>query len=431
MTTRRSFLASLTAGFLVPLLHTGSKFAKVTELLSEAGDWPGDSDPRYWEKLRRQFLLREDEVFFNTGTLGSPPRMVIDAVTQNMRHLAATMAEWDYKPGHPNWFTGYYAEIPLREELAKLVNAEVDEIALTQNATMGMNFIAHGLDLSSGDEVLQTDQEHPGGQCGWLLRAKRQGIVQKTVKIPVPPSSPEEIVELVKAAITPRTKVIAWPHITSMLGIVMPVKAICALARERGIFTVLDGAQAVGQIPVDLKDLGCDAYFSSPHKWLLAPAGNGFLYVRRDVAKKVWTTLASSEWDNQTDPGFRLQQRGTGNLSLLVGLQAAIDFYNRVGPERWTARVKELGDYLRAGLQKIDGVTIYSPTHPALCAGMTTWKIRGLTGDEMQDIFWQKGKLRPRSMGADYGVRQCTHIYNTEKDIDRSLAIAREMARRG
>lgn len=425
MLDRRRLFATLSGMFALPALG-----ARRTQRTAAAdAPWPTDGDPRYWEKLRAQFLLRDDEVFFNTATLGAPARVVVEAVAESMKNLAATVAEWDYKPDHPNWFTGYEPEVPIREKLARVVNAAPEEIALTQNATMGMNFVALGLDLASGDEILQTDQEHPGARCGWEQRSKRQGVVWKTLKIPVPARSPEEIVEIVRAGITPRTRVIAWPHVTSALGTIHPVKEICALAREKGIFSVIDGAQAVGQIPVDLGEIGCDVYFSSPHKWLLAPAGNGFFYVRKEAAPRIWTTLASSEWANEKDPGFRFQQRGTGNLSLLLGLSAAIDFFERVGVDRWLGRIRALGDRLRSGLGEIPGVTIASSVHPKMCAGITTWKLAGVPSGKLQDLFWEKARLRPRAVSDEWGVRTSTMIYNSEAEIDRLLAVAREIGK--
>ena len=120
---------------------------------------------------------------------------------------------------------------------------------------------------------------------------------------------------------------------------------------------------------VDVKDIGCDAYYGSPHKWTLAPAGNGFLYVGKEFSDKIWTTLASSSWDNHDDNGFRLQQRGTGNPSLLKGLEAALDFYFMIGPDRIIRRIKTLGDRLRAGLQSIPEVEIFSSVHPEYVRG--------------------------------------------------------------
>jgi selenocysteine lyase/cysteine desulfurase len=206
----------------------------------------------------------------------------------------------------------------------------------------------------------------------------------------------------------------------------MPVKEICTEARKRGIFTVLDGAQCVGQIDVDVKDIGCDAYYSSLHKWMLAPAGSGILYVRKEVMPKIWSTLASYNWDNQDDHGFRLMQYGTGNPALMAGYDAAVDFFNTIGPERWIGRVKYLGDYLRKGLQQVDKVTIHSSTHKDMCAGITTYSISGLTGPELQKTLWDRERLQPRSVGQEL-LRHSVHIYNNEEEIDRTLSVLRTL----
>ena len=428
MLSRRGFIRGIATLAAAPSVALPSGEA-LPASRGGAAVWPADTDPDYWGGLRAQFDLRTDEVFFNTATMGAPPRVVVDAVARSMRDLSGTLAEWDYKPDRPNWFTGYSTENPIRRKLAGLVNAEVEELALTQNATMGLNFVAMGLDLERGDEIIQTDQEHVGAKSCWEQLQKRRGVAWKTVTLPVPANDPQEIVGRVEAAITPRTRVIAWPHITSALGTVHPVKAICALARERGIFTVIDGAQAIGQIPVDVRAIGCDAYVGSPHKWLLAPAGNGFLVVRRDAANRVWTTLASGEWANEKDPGLRLQQRGTGNLSLLIGLDAAIDFHLRVGPERWFARIKHLGDRLRARLSETPGATISSSTHPEMCAGMTTWKLDGHPPYAMVDRIWERTRIRPRAVSEVWGMRTSTMIYNSEREIDRLIAAAQAVAK--
>ena len=222
--------------------------------------------------------------------------------------------------------------------------------------------------------------------------------------------------------VTPNTKVIAVPHIISVYGVVMPSKRICEEAHKRGIFVILDGAQSVGQVMVDVKDIGCDAFYSSLHKWLLAPAGSGILYINKDRVDNIWTTLASYQWDNQEDPGFRLMQYGTGNPAITVGQEAAVDFYNTIGPERWTGRIKELGDYLRKGLSELDNLTIHSPTHPEMCAGMTTYKVEGISGPDVQRTMWEREKLQPRSVGQKY-VRHCVHIYNSKEEIDRALGV--------
>ena len=431
MLSRREFIRSLTLAAAAPTLAPAGEVAAAATPAAPPTPhgWPADHDPQYWPKLRKQFDLRDDEVFFNTSTLGSPPRAVTDAVATSMRRLSATLAEWSYQHDQPNWISGYSGEEPIRAKLAGLIHAEPSEVALTQNATMGLSFVAMGLDLESGDEIIQTDQEHVGAKSCWEALKKRHGIVWKTVALPVPMNDPDEIVRLVEAAITPKTRVIAWPHITSQLGAVQPVREICALAQLHGVYTVIDGAQAIGQIPIDVHAIGCDAYVGSPHKWLLAPAGNGFLYLRQASANRVWTTLASGEWANEKDPGARLTQRGTGNLSLVQGLDAAMDFHLRVGPERWFARILELGNYLRARLADLPGVVVSSSTREGMCAGMTTWKLGDYPPYQMVDDIWRHARIRPRAVSPVWGIRTSTAIYNSEREIDRLLAAAREVAK--
>ncbi|UCG28316.1 MAG: aminotransferase class V-fold PLP-dependent enzyme [Bacteroidales bacterium] len=371
-----------------------------------------------------------DETYFNASTIGAQPKMVLDAVIHHLQYYAVNIAKTDWKEGGKELLTGYFPYFEIRRKLGKLKNADVNEISLTQNAHMGMNFISNGLELNAGDEIIMTDREHVGGKCGWELMAKRKGIVIRQIEIPVPANDPIEIIEKVESMITRRTRVIAVPHIVSAFGLILPVREICAIARERGIFTVIDGAQAIGHIPIDVKDIGCDAYYSSPHKWLLAPAGNGALYIRKEIVSEVWTTLASGQWDNHEDDGYRFTQRGTGNPAILAGLEAAIDFHNTIGNEKVTGRIKFLGDRLREGLRSIKNVEILSSIHPDMCAGVTTYRIKGITGRELQDELWKRGKLQPRAMGGDLGIRHSTHIFNTVEEIDRTLAIVNDLAAR-
>lgn len=425
MATRRKFLqnSALTL-FSLPLLTstTGCASGPVTT------EFPLDSDPDYWGKIRDLFPMPRDETYFNASTIGAQPQMVVDAVIHHMQHYAINIAKTDWKEGGQELLSGYFPYVEIREKLGKLINAGFDEISLIQNATMGMNYISNGMELESGDEIIMTDKEHVGGKSGWEVMAKRKGVIINQVKIPVPANDQEEIIYRVKKAITTKTRVITVPHIISAYGLILPVKEICSIAQEKGILTVIDGAQAIGHIPIDVRDMGCDVYYSSPHKWLLAPPGNGMLYIKKEIAPEIWTTLASGQWDNHEDEGYRLTQRGTGNPGLLVGLEAALDFHNKIGPEKVTGQIKFLGDHLREGLKKIDKVEIRSSIHPDMCAGVTTYRILGMTGQELQDAMWETGRLQPRAMGGDEGIRHSTHIFNTVQEIDKSLEIVGELA---
>jgi isopenicillin-N epimerase len=432
--TRRSFLgrtlAALGAVAWLPERLLGGTRAHVgSALMTPGAGAPAHTDEAYWETLRREFLLPPDEAFFNTGTLGSPPRAVVDAVTRHMTHVAQDVAHWDYHPDHEQFFTGYAPELWVRRKLATLINADVEDVGLTQNATMGMNFLANGLDLHAGDEIVVMKGAHPGGRCGWELREKRHGARVVFITPPQPVLEPAQLVELYEAASTPRTRVWAIPHLTSGLGAIrFPVEELCRRARERGVLSLVDGAQTLGHLVVDVQAMGCDAFFSSPHKWLLAPVGCGMLYLRRDVQPRFWTTLASTEWDNGEVGMYRLMQYGTGNLSLLVGLERAIDFHAAIGSRRVEDRNIALTRRLREGLDAIAGVTIHSPRPESMLTGTTMWSMHGLTGGELQDGLWHDAKVRVRAV--DPGVRQCCHIYTTMADVERSLAATRALAAR-
>lgn len=410
MTHRRSFLKSVSATALLP-------FAASPQTL------PSPDDPAYWDRVRSQFMLAPDKVFFNVGTIGAMPRVVFERTVEHLRRMATDVADWDYKG--EDWIAGYGDLPAIRIKTARLLNAGLQEVALTENVTAAMSYVAAGLDLEPGGEILISNQEHVGGQSPWFNAAKRRQGIVKTIDLPRPIHNRDEVLQLVSKAITPATKVIAISHVITAAGAILPAKEICAEARGRGIFTVLDGAQAFGHIPVDVRDLGCDAYVGCFHKWLLAPAGTGFLYLRRDRAKDVWSSLSSAQWNNHEDDGYRFSQRGTGSMSLMKGLDAALDFHFSIGPERIQKRVKYLGDYLRAGLRRMPKVRIYSPEDESMCAGITVYGVEGLTGVQLQDEMWSRGRLRPRASPG--GVRHSTHIFNSTGEIDRALGVVRAL----
>jgi selenocysteine lyase/cysteine desulfurase len=300
-------------------------------------------------------------------------------------------------------------------------------MALTQNATMGMNFLASGLDLAAGDEIVSTDQEHVGGICPWRLKAKRQGVVVKELPLrPALDGGPEAVVKLFAEAFTPRTRVLMASHLTSSLGIRLPVRELCALARERGALSLIDGAQAVGQIQVDVKELGCDAYVASPHKWMLAPKGTGFLYVRRGAQDRFWTTLASAAFEDRDKGAFRFMQYGTGSVPLVEGLMAALRFVEGIGLpriERWDAMLTKR---LRDGLLAIPSVRLSSPADPRLGAAITTFRVEGVGAKALQDALWAR-RFRVRSQGDEKGVRLSAHLYLGPADIDTVLEVVRSL----
>ncbi|MCB9797378.1 MAG: aminotransferase class V-fold PLP-dependent enzyme [Alphaproteobacteria bacterium] len=382
-------------------------------------------DEAFWAGLRWQFCFPADEAYFNTGSLGACPRPVLEAVHQHALGVAEGITRWDFHPDAPPAYAGYRPELVLRAKLARLLGCEMADVAVTHNSTMGMSMVAAGLELERGAEILISDEEHPGGRCPWALAAARHGAELRSFSIRQ--ESPEAILEDVAAAMSRKTQVLVFSHVSHVSGAVLPAKALCALARERGALSVVDGAQAPGQIVVDLADMGCDVYVSSPHKWLLAPTGTGLLYARPEAQGRLWTTLASAQWDNQEDGAFRFMQYGTRNPSLLAGLEAALDLFHALGADAVARRDRALADALREGLTELPGVRVESPTHPELAGAMVVWAKEGLDGEALMRGLWREGKLRVRPSGKTR-VRQSCHLYNSMAEIERTLEAARRLS---
>lgn len=420
---RRKFLATGAALPALPIL--GSNADEYARPLPAPPCDPHDE--KYWQGLRWHFFIPKGQAYCNTSTLGASPKVVVNAINEHMRYVEAQLASCDYSTGTPNFLAGYQDEPELRKRVGALMGCKMEEVGLTRNATMGMSYIAQGLDLKKGDQVILTDQEHPGGRCAYDVRAKRHGIEIIEVKIPKPANDPEALIQAFADAITDRTSVLAIPHVTSAFGIILPVKQIIAAVRAKkpDVYVVLDGAQALGHVKVDVIDFDCDAYFSSPHKWLLAPKGTGVLFVRQSTNERVWTTIANGQWDFAEDVGWRFSQIGTGNQSLHKGFEAGLDFLDRIGMETIYARIKSIGDRLRTGLKTIDGVTIQSSTHPTMCAGITNYTLRGWDGLDAARHLFATEKIMPR--GAAHGIRQSLHIYTNFADVDRTLERIKKM----
>lgn len=422
---RRQFLATGGPGLIAAGMFANQMAVAAREPFRPTA---GESDEIVFARARERFLFPTDVTYCNTGTLGACPSDVMDAYTESLQELEEALPDWPYFQADGEPLTGYQPLIDVRARVGAFVNADAAEIALTQNATMGMSFIANGLELQAGDEVITTDQEHTAGVGSWRLRAARDGIVVKELPLDgVLADGPDAVVAMFERAITPRTKVLMVSHITSTLGIVLPVRELCSLARAHGILSVIDGAQSIGQIPVDVRETGCDAYVASPHKWLLAPKGTGFMYLRQDVPERIWGTLAGSNYDNWESGAFRFMQFGTGSLPIVHGLVAALDFIDGIGLRRITDWDRRVNERLRNGLAAISSVRIASPAGAAFGAAITTFRVEGRSARELQVALWER-KIRVRAQNDHLGVRFCCHLYVDSSDVDRALDVVSALA---
>jgi selenocysteine lyase/cysteine desulfurase len=392
-----------------------SMFAAGLSLLPDAVLYERDPDA-YWADIRKKFLIPRDEVYLNNGTVGSSPAPVLQAVFDGYNTLEK-MADVDPED-YPIW--GYAAWNQFRDPLAAFVGCARDNLALVRNSTEANSYLANGIDMKPGDEVLMTDQEHPGGEHPWNLKAKRYGIVVKKVALPKPVHDANQVLTLFNDAITDRTRVIFFSHITTVTGVVLPAKELCSLARTKGILSFVDGAHVTGMMRLNVTDLGCDAYSSSPHKWLQAPKGTGFLYIRDDVMDRIWNTIVTEGWDEPKLKAERFQRIGSSNVPSLWGLKAAIEFASSIGIDKIESRHRELCDYILAEMMK-RGAESWTSPDPALRCAIATVNVPPIKKTELETWLWQKHKIRIRG-GDPSKLRLSTPYYLQRKDIDRYLA---------
>jgi len=413
---RRHFLSSAT-GLAANLAFSNNLFAQLEKApasLPQPDVYQKDEEA-YWFELRKQFLIPTDEIYLNNGTVGSSPAPVLRAIFDGYNQTEK-MDQQDPED-YPIW--GYAAWNEFRDPLAAFVGCKRDEIALLRNATEANSYIANGIDMKSGDEVLMTDQEHPGGEQPWNLRAKRYGVVVKKITLPKPVQDSAQVLKLFNDAITPRTRVIFFSHITTVTGVVLPAKEICALARSKGILSAVDGAHVTGMMRLRVHDLGCDLYSSSPHKWLQAPKGSGFLYVRDEMIDRLWNTIATEGWEEPKLRAERFQRIGSSNVPSLWGLRASIDLANKIGMVRIERRHRQQADYILGEMMK-RGAESWTSPDPALRCAIVTVNVPPIQRMDLENWLWKTYKIRIRG-GEPSKLRLSTPYYLLRKDIDRFL----------
>lgn len=377
-------------------------------------------DEKFWSLVRDQFPLNRERVYLNTGGLGASPRPVIDAVKAEMEKLERISE------------TGHTGELwqSTKEKAGRLLGCQADEVAYTRNTTEGANIVCNGLPLQRGDEVITTTHEHVGNTLTWLARQKREGIVVKVFE----PSrqSAQENLDRIERLITPRTRALSISHVTCSTGQILPVREIGELAARHDLWYFVDGAQAAGMLPVDVHAIGCHAYATSGHKWLLGPKGTGLLYVRRDAldaidARFVGAYSNAGHFDMATGefafhPGAQRYEYGTVNVPLFVGLGVALDFIEQIGTDNVWRHDHALAAALKDGLNAI-GANVLSPQHPDEHSTMITFKLPNIEYRELQRFLSRNYRLRTRGIyeGGLDATRISLHLYNSFADVEHIL----------
>ena len=408
--SRRSFFKTGIGGALASIIPLESGYAKKYTL--DSITTPIGFDDNSWKKIRSQFILKRGITYMNNASLGMPPGIVVNAIRDGYKAISE-------EPLHGKHNLQKTIADKVIPALAKMFNTMPEEIVLTRNASEALHLQTIGAKLKAGDEVVITSQEHPAGLKPWEYRAKKDGIIIKKVFVPSPLINENDVVERLSNSITPKTKAISFCHITRG-GHLYPVKKIVSMAKDRNILTLVDGAQAVGQFKIDIHDLGCDAYSVSLHKWILAPSGTGFLYIRKSSRGRIKSAFSM---DTTLDsPAF--EPPGTKDFPVRAAILPALDFVNSIGVDNIEKRCRYLSDYLKKGLGEIKEVKLLSGSNYNISApGSTIFEKEDL--DAMEAVPLIEKKIRTHidehQRDGHNAIRISTHIYNTKKQIDHLL----------
>ena len=313
------------------------------------------------------------------------------------------------------------------QAVAAYLGADDGEIVLTRNTTEGNNFVVTGVDLGPGDEVVLTEHNHPSNRASWQVRAEYDGFSIVEVPVPSPPSSPQVLMDALTDAVTPRTRVIAYSHVTNLGGCRYPAREINLWARQRDILTLVDGAQTCGAIDVDLHDMECDFYTASGHKWPCSPREVGVLYVRAGSEQHLRPAVVSVGFDATSTVG-RLESLGQRDDAVIAAFGNAMRFLADIGSAAVEARVAALTGFFKQALAASPRVTLYTPMEPSFAGGVVTFHLDGIDARRAHEwLYQERGVVSAPSGVEDGGVRFSPHIYTSMAECERALDAVKEL----
>lgn len=391
------------------------------------------SSRELWQWVKTQPVLEAQIAYLDVASAGPTLRAAMAAEYRARElqslGLAATSAEGHWATESARQATRY----------ASFMGCDADELMFTRGAGEALSTVAYGLDLNPGDEVLTTTREHPSFISPWLALARRRGIVLKQIDLPAPLTGPEQALGLFAGAVTERTKVMAFSHVQYADGALLPVSDLCQFARQRNILTLVDGAQALGMIDFQLRDLGCDFYATSFHKWLGGSHGSGALYVRREALDRIWP-VEPRGWDASPPIITPTQSFGHENAPAalhklgnhvphlwpaLRGGESALELHQQIGRARIEARVRELAIYARLRLQQLADVELLTPGRPGLWAGILTLRSAKHSGTVLATALAKGHRVFARALqwpGNEQGaLRVSLHMFNTHDEVEKLL----------
>lgn len=394
----------------------------VTRLSADPLDAAQDED--FWFQIQEAFTLDRSMVNFNNGGVCPSPKVVLDAFRRQVEYS-------NQAPSFTMWRHLEDEIESVRRRLARHFGCDAEEIAITRNASEALEICLFGFDLQPGDEILTTTQDYPRMINTIKQRERRDGVKMRQVHIPVVPRDKQEIVSAIESGITSRTRLILICHVIFLNGQILPVRDICELGRRYGIPVIVDGAHAFAHLPFVQSDLACDYYGTSLHKWLMAPIGTGFLYVKRDRIPHLWPLMAATP---EQDGNIRkFEEIGTHPAANHNAIAEALTFHELIGVERKAARLRYLRSLWAERLLDEANVRFHTNLAPEHSCGLTTVEIKNIAPADLAAWLWDKHRIFVTTIDHEQfkGIRVTPNIYTTLDEIDRFAEAMLNAARHG
>jgi len=376
--------------------------------------------------IRENIPALKETIYLNCGWSGPSPRPVVERIIRRLEY------ESYYGPTSPPVLESNYAVTTrTREAIAQFLGASSEEIALTQNTTEGLNLVLNGLSWREGDEVITCDLEHPSVLVPAYFLQSRHGVKVKVLRIG-PTEDEGSILTKIQDALSQRTRLIFFSHIQYSCGLCMPLRDIQALARDRGVLVLWDGAQTMGQIPLNMREMGCDFYSVAGQKWLLGPDGTGALFIRKDLIPQVQPSrlrryaARSFDLEGHLEVDYQAITKyeiGASNSALWEGMTAAMEFQEGLGRENIERASRERAQQLKDLLAELPKVTLLSPSDPSISCGLVTFAVEGIENEEAVKRLWEESKIVVRAIDYPKGIRASVAFYNTKEEIAQTVEV--------
>src|SRR5215475_3948180 len=429
-TNRRNFLslagkglglAALSSPTIASLLRTvEAATSSVAHLTAEQAAMDED----YWSTIQNAFTVTRGIINLNNGGVSPSPRIVTEALVRYIWQQEDATAYTMWQILEPQCET-------IRTGLAEMFGCDREEIAITRNASESLETLLMGMDFKSGDEILTTTQDYPRMLTTMRQREKRENLKLNLIKIPIPPKNLSEISTAFEKGITDRTRLILISHMINITGQITPVKAVCEMARAKGVETIVDGAHSFAQFEFKQKDLGCDYFGTSLHKWLYAPKGTGLLYVKRDKIQKIWPLMAAET--KQAADIRKFEEIGTHSAAPKLAIGEALVFHNTIGGKRKEARLRYLSRYWMNRLKDVPKIRFNTSFDPTQSCAIANVHIDGTNPEAVTKYLFDKYRIFtvPIMHEEFQGIRITPNVYTTLNELDRFCEQMELIARKG